>query len=113
MDSRQHECPGGLTSPAMIGGRRVTSTCTDLRHPPWRRWTGCGPIGVAEHLVPFLPGHDVVPVGEARAIDAISAAPFGSALIAQIPYAYIKMLGQSGLTESTKVAILNANYLKD
>ena len=67
---------------------------------------------MAAHLVPFLPGHDVVPVGSDTAIDAISAAPFGSALIAQIPYAYIKMLGQSGLTQSTKVAILNANYLK-
>jgi glycine dehydrogenase len=74
---------------------------------------GVGPIGVAEHLVPFLPGHEVIPTGGEQAIHAISGAPFGSALICQIPYAYIKMLGEEGLTRSTEVAILNANYLKE
>jgi glycine dehydrogenase len=64
-------------------------------------------------LVPFLPGHEVVPTGGEKAIHAISGAPFGSALICQIPYAYIKMLGEAGLTRSTEVAILNANYLKE
>ena len=68
-----------------------------------------GPIGVASHLV--LCPATMWFGGEDTGIDAISAAPFSSALIAQIPYAYIKMLGQSGMT-STKVAILNANYLK-
>ena len=113
MDGANMNAQVGLTSPGMIGA----DVCHLNLHktfaiPHGGGGPGVGPIGVAAHLVPFLPGHDVVPVGTEKAIDAISAAPFGSALIAQIPYAYIKMLGQSGLTESTKVAILNANYLK-
>ncbi len=73
---------------------------------------GMGPICVAEHLAPFLPGHAVVPaVGGARAIGAVSAAPWGSASILPISYAYIAMMGGSGLTEATRVAILNANYI--
>ena len=113
MDGANMNAQVGLTSPGMIGA----DVCHLNLHktfaiPHGGGGPGVGPIGVAAHLVPFLPGHDVVPVGTDTAIDAISAAPFGSALIAQIPYAYIKMLGQSGLTESTKVAILNANYLK-
>jgi hypothetical protein len=69
------------------------------------------PIGVAAHLAPFLPGSPIVKTGGEKAIHAISAAPFGSALILLISYAYIKMLGAKGLRESTEIAILNANYI--
>jgi glycine dehydrogenase len=72
-----------------------------------------GPIGVAKHLSPFLSGHPVVSTGGNMAIPAISAAPFGSASILTISYAYLKMMGAAGLTEATKMAILNANYIKD
>ena len=74
---------------------------------------GVGPIGVAAHLAPFLPGHPVVETGGERAIGAIAAAPFGSASILLISWAYIAMMGAEGLTEATKVAILNANYLME
>ncbi len=73
---------------------------------------GMGPIGVAEHLVPFLPGHSVVPsTGGPQAIGAVSAAPWSSASILPISYAYIAMMGAGGLTEATRIAILNANYI--
>jgi glycine dehydrogenase len=72
-----------------------------------------GPIGVAKQLVPFLPGHALVSTGGDKAIPAVSAAPFGSALILLISYGYCKMLGGDGMTEATKVAILNANYIKE
>ena len=72
-----------------------------------------GPIGVAEHLVPFLSGHCLVETGGEEGISAISAAPFGSASILTISYAYIRMMGAQGLTDATKRAILNANYIKD
>ncbi|GAC1655446.1 MAG: aminomethyl-transferring glycine dehydrogenase [Gemmatimonadaceae bacterium] len=72
---------------------------------------GMGPIAVAEHLVPFLPGHPVITVGGAQATGAVSAAPWGSAGILPISYMYIEMMGGHGLTEATKVAILNANYI--
>jgi glycine dehydrogenase len=72
---------------------------------------GMGPICTAKHLTPFLPGHPVVPVGGANAIGAVSAAPWGSASILLISWAYIKMMGAEGLTQATKIAILNANYL--
>ncbi|MXZ23167.1 MAG: aminomethyl-transferring glycine dehydrogenase [Caldilineaceae bacterium SB0665_bin_25] len=73
---------------------------------------GMGPICVAEHLAPFLPGHAVVPgVGGPSAIGAVSAAPWGSAAILPISYAYIAMMGGAGLTEATRIAILNANYI--
>ena len=71
-----------------------------------------GPIGVAAHLAPFLPGHPVVKVGGAQAIPAVSAAPWGSASILLISYGYIRMLGAEGMTDATRVAILNANYIK-
>jgi glycine dehydrogenase len=71
-----------------------------------------GPIGVAKHLVPYLPGHPVVPVGGAKAIPAVSAAPWGSASILLISYGYVRMLGADGMTDATRVAILNANYIK-
>jgi glycine dehydrogenase len=73
---------------------------------------GMGPIGVAKHLVPHLPSHPVVEMGVGRqAIGAVSAAPWGSAAILPIPYAYIAMMGPEGLVRATQIAILNANYM--
>ncbi len=72
---------------------------------------GVGPICTASHLSPFLPGHPIVETGGEQAIEPVSAAPYGSALITLISWAYIKMLGAEGLTRSTKAAILNANYI--
>ncbi|HEY9810999.1 MAG TPA: aminomethyl-transferring glycine dehydrogenase [Halomicronema sp.] len=72
---------------------------------------GMGPIGVAEHLLPFLPGHSVVKLGEKTNIGAVSAAPWGSASILPISWMYIAMMGADGLTDATKIAILNANYM--
>ena len=72
---------------------------------------GVGPIGVGKHLAPFLPGHPVVTTGGGQAIGPISAAPWGSASILLISWAYIKMMGAQGLKEATRVAILNANYI--
>jgi glycine dehydrogenase len=72
-----------------------------------------GPIGVAEHLSPYLPGHSVVDgVSTDKAMKAVSAAPYGSASILLISYAYIKMMGTAGLKKATATAILNANYMK-
>jgi glycine dehydrogenase len=71
-----------------------------------------GPIGVAKHLAPYLPGHPLVRTGGERAIPAVSAAPWGSASILLISYGYIRMLGAAGATDATRYAILNANYLK-
>ena len=71
-----------------------------------------GPIAVAEHLAPYLPGHAIIPTGGADAIPAMSAAPWGSASIVLISYAYIKMLGRTGVAQATRIAILNANYVK-
>jgi glycine dehydrogenase len=72
---------------------------------------GMGPIGVAEHLVDFLPGHPVVNLGGENPIGAVSAAPWGSASILTISWMYIAAMGAAGLTEATKMAILNANYI--
>ncbi len=72
---------------------------------------GMGPIAVASHLAPFLPGHPVVKCGGEQAIGPVSAAPFGSALILVIPWVYIALMGGDGLTKATQVAILNANYM--
>jgi len=72
---------------------------------------GMGPICVASHLAPFLPKHPIIPVGGKQGIGAISAAPWGSASILVIPWIYIRLMGADGLTEATKVAILNANYI--
>jgi glycine dehydrogenase len=72
---------------------------------------GMGPIGVMQHLVPFLPGHSVVQIGGEQATGAVSAAPWGSASILPISWMYIAMMGAAGLTEATQVAILNANYI--
>ena len=73
---------------------------------------GMGPIGVAVHLKTYLPGHSVVDIQEQKSISAVSAAPFGSASILLISHAYIAMMGAEGLTNATKFAILNANYIK-
>lgn len=72
---------------------------------------GMGPIGVMPHLMPFLPGHSVIPTGGEQGIGAVAAAPWGSASILTISWMYIAMMGAAGLTEATKVAILNANYI--
>src|SRR5882724_7471885 len=69
------------------------------------------PICVAEHLAPFIPTHPVVPTGGSNPIDAVAGAPWGSASILLISWAYIKMLGGTGLSNSTKLALLNANYI--
>jgi glycine dehydrogenase len=74
---------------------------------------GVGPICVAKQLVPFLPSNPVIATGGENAITAISAAPWGSALVCLISYGYISMLGAEGLTDATKNAILNANYIKE
>jgi glycine dehydrogenase len=73
---------------------------------------GMGPIAVAAHLAPYLPGHPVVAVGGEKGIPAVAAAPWGSASILLISYGYIRMLGGPGMTDATRVAILNANYVK-
>jgi glycine dehydrogenase len=72
---------------------------------------GMGPIGVKAHLAPYLPGHPIIPTGGAQAIGPVSAAPWGSPSILPISWAYIAMMGASGLTRATQVAILNANYI--
>jgi glycine dehydrogenase len=72
---------------------------------------GMGPIGVAKHLVPFLPKHSVVETGGNKGIGAVAAAPWGSSSILLISWTYIRLMGATGLTEATKVAILNANYM--
>jgi glycine cleavage system protein P-like pyridoxal-binding family len=69
------------------------------------------PICVAKHLAPFLPGHPLLLMGGKHGIDAVAAAPFGSASILLVSWAYIKMLGGQGLTDASKVALLNANYM--
>ncbi|HEX7507881.1 MAG TPA: aminomethyl-transferring glycine dehydrogenase [Polyangia bacterium] len=74
---------------------------------------GAGPIAVASHLVPFLPGHPVIQVGSDQSIGTISAAPWGSANILLVAWAYARMMGAAGLTQATKMAILNANYIAE
>ena len=113
MDGANMNAQVGLTSPGRIGA----DVCHLNLHktfaiPHGGGGPGVGPIGVAEHLVPFLPGHPLDAVGGDQAIDPVSAAPFGSALIHLISYAYIRLLGPMGLKRSTEVAILNANYLR-
>ncbi|MBI3136606.1 MAG: aminomethyl-transferring glycine dehydrogenase [Bacteroidetes bacterium] len=114
MDGANMNAQVGLTNPGNIGA----DVCHLNLHktfaiPHGGGGPGMGPIGVAKHLVDFLPGNpQVKSAGGSKAIHAVSAAPFGSALILLISYAYIKMLGAKGVTESTKNAILNANYLR-
>jgi len=113
MDGANMNAQVGLTNPATIGA----DVCHLNLHktfaiPHGGGGPGVGPICVAEQLVPFLPGNPVVATGGDKAITAISAAPWGSSLACLISYGYIKMLGEQGLTDSTKAAILNANYIK-
>jgi glycine dehydrogenase len=72
---------------------------------------GMGPIGVAAHLVPFLPSHPIVPMGGAKSVGSVSAAPWGSSSILPISWVYIRLMGTAGLTRATQVAILSANYI--
>ncbi|MFN8281845.1 MAG: aminomethyl-transferring glycine dehydrogenase [Chitinophagales bacterium] len=113
MDGANMNAQVGLTSPANIGA--------DVNHinlhktfaiPHGGGGPGMGPICCTADLAPFLPSNPVVKTGGSDPIPAISAAPFGSAAILLISYGYIKMLGEEGITNSTKYAILNANYIK-
>lgn len=113
MDGANMNAQVGLTSPASIGA----DVCHLNLHktfciPHGGGGPGMGPIGVAKHLVPYLPGHAVVDIAQEKSIPAVSAAPFGSASILIISHAYIAMMGEEGLTNATKHAILNANYIK-
>ena len=113
MDGANMNAQVGLTNPATIGA----DVCHLNLHktfaiPHGGGGPGVGPICVNEKLVPFLPTNPIIPVGGEQAITAISAAPYGSALVCLISYGYITMLGAQGVTDATKYAILNANYMK-
>jgi glycine dehydrogenase len=113
MDGANMNAQVGFTHPGFIGA----DVCHLNLHktfaiPHGGGGPGVGPIGVAAHLKPFLPGHPVVKTGGDRAITAVSASPYGSAMILPISYGYIKMLGSKGLKAATAFAILNANYIK-
>ena len=114
MDGANMNAQVGLTSPAAIGA----DVCHLNLHktfaiPHGGGGPGVGPICVAAHLAPFLPSNPIVATGGENAIEAISAAPWGSALACLISYGYIEMLGSSGLQKATEIAILNANYIKE
>ena len=113
MDGANMNAQVGLTSPATIGA----DVCHLNLHktfciPHGGGGPGMGPIGVAKHLVPYLPGHSVVDINHEKSIHSVSSAPWGSASILIISHAYIAMMGPVGLTNATKYAILNANYIK-
>ena len=110
----------GANMNAMVGLARPGEIGADVCHlnlhktfciPHGGGGPGMGPIGVAAHLASFLPGHPVVPQAGRTSLGAVSAAPWGSASILPISWVYIRMMGGAGLTEATKVAILNANYI--
>jgi glycine dehydrogenase len=112
MDGANMNAQVGLTSPALIGA----DVCHLNLHktfciPHGGGGPGMGPIGVAPQLVPFLPGHPVVNIGSKTAMKPVSAAPWGSASILLISYTYSRMMGAEGLTDATRYAILNANYI--
>lgn len=112
MDGANMNALVGLCRPGQIGA----DVCHINLHktfciPHGGGGPGMGPICVAAHLAPFLPRHPAVPTGGKQGIGAISAAPWGSASILVIPWIYIRLMGGDGLTEATKVAILNANYI--
>ena len=114
MDGANMNAQVGLTNPATIGA----DVCHLNLHktfaiPHGGGGPGVGPICVAPQLVPFLPSNPIIETGGSHAITAISAAPWGSALACLISYGYIAMLGAKGLTDATKNAILNANYIKE
>jgi glycine dehydrogenase len=113
MDGANMNAQVGITSPGFIGA----DVCHLNLHktfaiPHGGGGPGVGPICVASHLAPFLPTHPVIKTGGDHASQTISGAPFGSASICLISYAYIKMLGSEGLRQATEYAILNANYIK-
>jgi len=113
MDGANMNAQVGLTSPANIGA----DVCHLNLHktfciPHGGGGPGMGPICVNDKLKPFLPGHPVIKTGGEKAIHAVSAAPWGSASILTISYAYINLMGAEGLTQATRIAILNANYIK-
>jgi len=113
MDGANMNAQVGLTNPANIGA----DVCHLNLHktfaiPHGGGGPGVGPIGVAKHLTQFLPSNPFVKTGGEKAITGVSSAPYGSAYVCLISYAYIKMLGTEGLKKSTQFAILNANYLK-
>jgi len=114
MDGANMNAQVGLTNPGIIGA----DVCHLNLHktfgiPHGGGGPGVGPIGVAKHLAPFLPGHTIVKTGGEKAIPAVSASPFGSAMILPLSYGYIKMMGGPALKKATEIAILNANYIKD
>jgi glycine dehydrogenase len=113
MDGANMNAQVGLTNPATIGA----DVCHLNLHktfaiPHGGGGPGVGPICVNDKLVPFLPTNPIIPTGGSQAISAISAAPYGSALVCLISYGYITMLGAEGLKNATQYAILNANYMK-
>ena len=113
MDGANMNAQVGLTSPGEIGA----DVCHLNLHktfaiPHGGGGPGMGPICVNDKLKPFLPGHPLIKTGGEKAVHAVSAAPWGSSLILLISYGYIKMLGGEGLTDATRYAILNANYLR-
>jgi glycine dehydrogenase len=112
MDGANMNAQVGLCSPGHIGA----DVCHLNLHktfciPHGGGGPGVGPIGVAAHLAPFLPGHSVVPLGGRESVGEVSQAPWGSSSILVISWMYIAMMGPDGLTEATKAAILNANYI--
>jgi glycine dehydrogenase len=114
MDGANMNAQVGLTSPAIIGA----DVCHLNLHktfciPHGGGGPGMGPICCNAKLREYLPGHTMVATGGGKAIHAVSAAPWGSASILAISYAYIRMMGGDGLTQATKFAIFNANYIKD
>jgi len=112
MDGANLNAQMGLTNPAIVGA----DVCHLNLHktfaiPHGGGGPGVGPIGVAKHLVEFLPGHPFVKTGGSKGIHAVAASPWGSPSILPISHGYIKMMGGEGLTLSSKIAILNANYV--
>ncbi len=113
MDGANMNAQVGLTNPGICGA----DVCHLNLHktfaiPHGGGGPGVGPIGVAEHLVEFLPSHPLLKTGGEHGIHAVASAPFGSALVLTITYGYIKLMGGQGLKKATEIAILNANYLK-
>ncbi len=113
MDGANMNAQVGLTSPVRIGA----DICHLNLHktfgiPHGGGGPGVGPVCCTAELAPYLPGHSMVDIKREKSISAVSASPWGSAMVCLISYAYIKMLGKEGLKKSTQIAILNANYLK-
>jgi glycine cleavage system P protein (glycine dehydrogenase) len=112
MDGANMNAQVGLTSPGLIGA----DVCHLNLHktfaiPHGGGGPGAGPIGVANHLVEYLPTHPIIETGGVKGISSVASAPYGSAGILSVSHAYIQLLGAGGLTEATRIAILNANYV--